>query len=163
MLQAFKNEDSEESDAASGQVKVQLHFRAAGRYHANHLWLFLSRARVGPHCTFPCDLKEVSITDMFLSIVQVVCSDLQPHIPSDFGPDPVNFLPEITDTAVKSWALALHHLWPQLCRKVTQQPDLLRAYNILQPAFKNNVVAMLAWSFRTERGCYIAIPVPEKV
>ncbi|CAL8471668.1 g11210 [Coccomyxa elongata] len=45
-------------------------------------------------------------------------SDLEPHIPSDFGPDPIDFLPEITDTAVRTWALALHHLWPQLCRKV---------------------------------------------
>ncbi|EIE21836.1 glycoside hydrolase [Coccomyxa subellipsoidea C-169] len=54
-------------------------------------------------------------------------SDLDDHMPQDFNSDPCNFMPEIEDEEVKAWALALHCLWPQLCRKVAdsvqEQPE----------------------------------------
>lgn len=48
----------------------------------------------------------------------LVCSDLDAHTPPDFKSNPSNFVSDIKDEEVKAWALGLHRLWLQLCRKV---------------------------------------------
>ena len=39
-------------------------------------------------------------------------------MPEDYHPEPDGFLSTVTDPDVRRWALAVHALWPQLCRKV---------------------------------------------
>lgn len=46
------------------------------------------------------------------------CSDLQPANPPDFVAEPPNFLPNVTDPAIRRWALDVHSLWNLLTRQV---------------------------------------------
>ena len=103
-------------------------------------WSSVVRLR-GPPLCFPLLFGGRLLFIQGLHDSALGCSDLESYIPPDFKSDPVNFLPKIKDEAVRSWALALHHLWPQLCRKVTQQPDL-HAICI------GRVSGMLAWILR---------------
>ena len=48
-----------------------------------------------------------------------LCSDLEHCSPPDFMGQPDDFLPAITSQPVREWALALHAIWPQLCRQVS--------------------------------------------
>ena len=45
-------------------------------------------------------------------------SDLDTYSPPDFQPEPEGFLPLVTDTAIRKWALQVHALWPYLSRIV---------------------------------------------
>jgi alpha,alpha-trehalase len=45
-------------------------------------------------------------------------SDLEEYVPSDFQQSPPGFLPNVTDPAVRQWALDVHGLWLNLSRRV---------------------------------------------
>ena len=45
-------------------------------------------------------------------------SDFNQISPSDFSNEPENFLPNVTDQGVRSWALAVNELWQDLVREV---------------------------------------------
>ena len=46
-------------------------------------------------------------------------SDFESSVPDDFSSEPDNFLPNVTDPAIRQWALAVNDLWRDLCRQVT--------------------------------------------
>ena len=45
-------------------------------------------------------------------------SDFENAVPDDFSSEPENFLPNVTDPAIRQWALAVNDLWQDLCREV---------------------------------------------
>lgn len=45
-------------------------------------------------------------------------SDFENAVPEDFSSEPDNFLPNVTDPAIRQWALAVNDLWQDLCREV---------------------------------------------
>ena len=45
-------------------------------------------------------------------------SDFEAAVPDDFSSQPDNFLPNVTDPAIRQWALAVNDLWQDLCREV---------------------------------------------
>ena len=45
-------------------------------------------------------------------------SDFESAVPDDFSSDPENFLPNVTDPAIRQWALQVNGLWQDLCREV---------------------------------------------
>ncbi|KAL3152867.1 hypothetical protein ABBQ38_012177 [Trebouxia sp. C0009 RCD-2024] len=55
-------------------------------------------------------------------------SDFESAVPDDFSAEPDNFLPNVTDPAIRKWALQVNGLWQDLCREVNesviQQPQL---------------------------------------
>ncbi|KAL3155290.1 hypothetical protein ABBQ32_013074 [Trebouxia sp. C0010 RCD-2024] len=55
-------------------------------------------------------------------------SDFESAVPEDFYAEPDNFLPNVTDPAIRKWALQVNGLWQDLCREVNesvmQQPQL---------------------------------------
>lgn len=46
-------------------------------------------------------------------------SDFEAVTPDDFSSDPDGFLPNVTDTNIRSWALSVNDLWQTLCRQVS--------------------------------------------
>ena len=46
-------------------------------------------------------------------------SDFESSVPDDFSSEPDNFLPNVTDPAIRQWALAVNDLWQDLCCEVT--------------------------------------------
>ena len=57
-----------------------------------------------------------------LSAWQKARSDLEAFVPTDFNEEPAVFLPNVSDADTRIWALAVHRLWAQLCRKVCPVP-----------------------------------------
>ena len=53
-------------------------------------------------------------------------SDLKAFVPPDFSKEPAGFLPKISDAETRAWALAVHRLWAQLCRKVCLVLQIVR-------------------------------------
>lgn len=45
-------------------------------------------------------------------------SDFESAVPDDFSAEPDNFLPNVTDPAIRKWALQVNGLWQDLCREV---------------------------------------------
>ncbi len=45
-------------------------------------------------------------------------SDFEAAVPDDFSSEPDNFLPNVTEPAIRQWALAVNDLWQDLCREV---------------------------------------------
>lgn len=45
-------------------------------------------------------------------------SDFEAAVPDDFSSQPDTFLPNVTDPAIRQWALAVNDLWQDLCREV---------------------------------------------
>ena len=45
-------------------------------------------------------------------------SDFETAVPDDFSSEPEGFLPNVTDPAIRQWALAVNDLWQDLCREV---------------------------------------------
>ena len=45
-------------------------------------------------------------------------SDFEAAVPDDFSLEPDNFLPNVTEPAIRQWALAVNGLWQDLCREV---------------------------------------------
>lgn len=45
-------------------------------------------------------------------------SDFESAVPEDFYAEPDNFLPNVTDPAIRKWALQVNGLWQDLCREV---------------------------------------------
>ena len=45
-------------------------------------------------------------------------SDFEAAVPDDFSLEPDNFLPNVTEPAIRQWALAVNDLWQDLCREV---------------------------------------------
>lgn len=50
--------------------------------------------------------------------MRMLRSDLEPFMPPEFQEEPPGFLPLVTEQPVRDWALALHAMWPRLCRQV---------------------------------------------
>ncbi|KAA6417621.1 MAG: putative trehalase-like, partial [Trebouxia sp. A1-2] len=55
-------------------------------------------------------------------------SDFEAAVPDDFSSEPDNFLPNVTEPAIRQWGLAVNDLWQDLCREVNEsvltQPQL---------------------------------------
>ena len=49
-------------------------------------------------------------------------SDFESAVPDDFSPEPEGFLPNVTDPAIRQWALQVNDLWQDLCREVRSPP-----------------------------------------
>ncbi|DBA96181.1 TPA: hypothetical protein ACH3X1_015660 [Trebouxia sp. C0004] len=47
-------------------------------------------------------------------------SDFEAAVPDDFSSEPDNFLPNVTEPAIRQWALAVNDLWQDLCREVNE-------------------------------------------
>lgn len=66
------------------------------------------------------------------------CSDVSAEQAPDFKPQPVNFLPNVTEPAIRQWALDVHALWNQLYRvensSVQQQPERHSLIYVPNPA-----------------------------
>ena len=45
-------------------------------------------------------------------------SDFESAVPDDFSAEPEDFLPNVTDPAIRQWALQVNGLWQDLCREV---------------------------------------------
>lgn len=45
-------------------------------------------------------------------------SDFEAAVPDDFSSEPDNFLPNVTEPAIRQWGLAVNDLWQDLCREV---------------------------------------------
>ncbi|KAH7388450.1 hypothetical protein KP509_16G076300 [Ceratopteris richardii] len=52
-----------------------------------------------------------------------VGSDLVKHIPVDYEAEPANFIPNVKDKRLRSWALKLHAIWLELARKVAENVE----------------------------------------
>ena len=49
-------------------------------------------------------------------------SDFESAVPDDFSSEPEDFLPNVTDPAIRQWALQVNDLWQDLCREVRLPP-----------------------------------------
>ena len=49
-------------------------------------------------------------------------SDFESAVPDDFSAEPEDFLPNVTDPAIRQWALQVNDLWQDLCREVRLPP-----------------------------------------
>lgn len=47
-------------------------------------------------------------------------SDFDEATPDDFSSDPEGFLPNVTDSDIRNWALSVNDLWQTLCREVSK-------------------------------------------
>lgn len=52
-------------------------------------------------------------------------SDFESAVPEDFSSAPEDFLPNVTDPAIRQWALQVNDLWQDLCREVRPASVLL--------------------------------------
>ena len=50
-------------------------------------------------------------------------SDFEAAVPDDFSSEPDNFLPNVTEPAIRQWALAVNDLWQDLCREVCYRKE----------------------------------------
>ena len=68
-------------------------------------------------------------------------SDFDEVTPDDFSSDPEGFLPNVTDSDIRNWALSVNDLWQTLCREVRA----LRVWTLkLSPQVATAAIGLLA-------------------